>query len=50
MEMKCIEAGNASVEKLSFSQRGHAGFLSLFQYEDEPEGRELEGVVGGVGK
>ena len=23
---------------------------SLFQYEDEPEGRELEGVVGGVGK
>ena len=23
---------------------------SLFQYEDESEGRELEGVVGGVGK
>ena len=27
-----------------------SSWRSLFQYEDEPEGRELEGVVGGVGK
>ena len=31
------------------AERRHQG-LSLFQYEGEPEGREVEGAVGGVGK
>ena len=37
-------------EYRNVARRYRDSLLSLFQYEDEPEGREVEGVVGGVGK